>query len=234
LKVLLGTPAYGGKIHVDYFNTVIGFYRVGGVQLTVMHIGNESLIQRARNKLITFFIEGDFDYLFFLDADVALPPTALSRLLSHQLDIVGVPVPLKGFVNNKPVYNIGKILGVKENGLLKVEYIGTAALLISRNVAEKIKVAYKDKRYSHYLTYYRGFDENKNLPTNDLKIYDVFVPRREGDILLSEDFAFCKDMQKLGFDVYADALIPARHCGDFYFEGCYWNDYLQDLEKKEL
>jgi hypothetical protein len=51
---LIGTPAYSGLAHIDFVNSILGFQRAG-LAFDLMCIGNESLITRARNKIISYF-----------------------------------------------------------------------------------------------------------------------------------------------------------------------------------
>jgi hypothetical protein len=59
VKVLIGTPCFGGQIHVGYFQSMldlsINLTRIG-VPFEVMTVGNESLITRARNGIVARFI----------------------------------------------------------------------------------------------------------------------------------------------------------------------------------
>src|SRR3989344_4356093 len=52
VKIIIGTPCYGGLLHTGYFQSMIemtsNFIRLG-IHFEVMTIGNESLITRARN-----------------------------------------------------------------------------------------------------------------------------------------------------------------------------------------
>src|SRR5262245_55896789 len=76
-QILRGTPAYGGQVHIDYVTGLLG-YMHQGVRFGLMTIGNESLITRGRNTILaTFHERREFTHLFFLDADVYLPPEGL-------------------------------------------------------------------------------------------------------------------------------------------------------------
>jgi hypothetical protein len=53
-NLLIGTPAYGGQVHVDYVSSLLVFQRQG-IVFTLMTSGHESLITRARNTIISTF-----------------------------------------------------------------------------------------------------------------------------------------------------------------------------------
>ena len=88
-RLLIGTPAYGGMMHSDYVSALLQYQRVG-IDFALMTIGNESLITRARNTILSEFdARGEFSHLLFLDADVLLPPAGLRRLLQADRDVIG-------------------------------------------------------------------------------------------------------------------------------------------------
>lgn len=207
-NVLIATPAYGCMIHMDCHNFITGLYYTG-VKFQHIIIGNESLITRARNKLISFFYtQTEFTHLFFLDADIGLHPNALPKLLSANVDVIGVPIALKGFnPDGTPVLNVGKINMISEQQLANVDHIGTAALLISRNAVSKVLEIcefYTEESIS------RG-------TVNITKIYDVFKVGILDNNYLSEDFWFCKMIKNLGMDIFADFSILASHAGNYHF-----------------
>jgi hypothetical protein len=119
-------------VHLDFVNSVLG-YRQAQIRFTLMTIGNESLITRARNTILSeFMVRNEFSHLLFLDADVKLPANGLRRMLASDRDVVGAPVALKSSVaNGARNFNIGRLLG-EDGSLYQVEHIGTAALLLTR------------------------------------------------------------------------------------------------------
>lgn len=85
-NLLIGTPAYGGQVHVDYVNSLLVFQRQG-IAFTLMTIGNESLITRARNTIIsTFHARQEFGRRW----QRADPPSPVSPLWAILLINTGV------------------------------------------------------------------------------------------------------------------------------------------------
>jgi hypothetical protein len=79
--ILIGTPAYAGMVHLDYLLSVTG-YIAAGIKVTIAGVGNESLITRARNGILSrFHRNGVRTHLLFLDGDVHPPAVGLRRLL---------------------------------------------------------------------------------------------------------------------------------------------------------
>jgi hypothetical protein len=51
---MIATPAYGGMVHLDYTLSLLEL-RAAGIDFTLVGMGNESLITRARNALLSSF-----------------------------------------------------------------------------------------------------------------------------------------------------------------------------------
>jgi len=205
--VMVGTPAYGGMVHVDFVNSLLEF-RNEGILYSLVTIGNESLITRARNTLVAAFMSRpEFTHLLFLDGDVRLPASGLRRLLSHQRDVIGAPVALKGrTASGARIFNLGRSFG-EEGPLLINERIGTAAFMLSRRavtalVQDAVAQGFAYRRASTQ----RGDDQSQVH-------YDVFRVGVIADEYLSEDYWVCRRLWQLGFPVYVDPGIVTEHNG---------------------
>ncbi len=206
-QVLVGTPAYGGMVHTDFVDSILQ-YTNAHIPFALMTIGNESLITRARNTILSaFHARAEFTHLLFLDGDVLLPADGLQRLLSHKRDVIGASVALKGLnPDGSRIFNFGECIG-EDGELYKTSRLGTAALLLSRNAVNAlIEDAIANARaYNRPSTTRGAFDAAIH--------YDVFRVGVVGDEYLSEDFFACYALRKLGFDVFVDPCIVTRHHG---------------------
>lgn len=204
--VLIGTPAYGGMVHLDYLNSISEYYR-NGIPFAISAIGNESLVTRARNAILSrFHAEPRYSHLLFLDADVHLPATGLRRLLAHDEDVVGAAVALKGFnERGERIFNVGQCVGEK-HGLQEIERIGTAAMMLSRAAVDALVGEAK----STGGVYARPRARGAASPDTHYDVFKVGVV--DGDYL-SEDFWICHRLRALGFRVYFDPEITTRHQG---------------------
>jgi hypothetical protein len=140
-NVLIGLPCYGGNLHADTLHSILGIEAAKDANLldySVMTVTNESLITRGRNTILSTFYENkEFTHLFFVDSDLGFPKETLPLLLKTEEDVIGVPVPLKGFNQNNLVYNIGNVYSIEDN-LLDLEHIGTALFMLSRKAVEDL------------------------------------------------------------------------------------------------
>jgi hypothetical protein len=206
-NILVGTPAYGGMVHIDYLRRLFE-YTAAGIQFELDTIGNESLITRARNAILaTFHVRRELTHLLFLDADVSLPAAGLLRMLMARAPVIAAPVALKGFdANGARMWSVGRCLGFA-GSLLKVENVGTGALLLARAACD----ALVQDAIDHGRTYARM----KTLAGNtDTSVhYDVFRVGVQANEYLSEDYWVCRRLRTLGFDVLIDPSIVTTHYG---------------------
>jgi len=208
VNLLIATPAYGGMIHVDYVAAVLG-YQSAGIPFSLMTIGNESLITRARNTLLAeFHVREEFTHLLFLDADVRLPADGLARLLSHGRDVVGVPVALKARgPGGGRIFNVGAACG-EDGPLLLCTRIGTAVLLLSRRAV----ISLVEDAKALGLVYARG--DSAHGPDKRARVfYDIFRVGVIDDDYLSEDFWACRTLRRLGYAIHVDHSVIAQHMG---------------------
>ncbi len=199
-------------LHTDYLHAILGFIS-NSIPHSVLTIGNESLITRARNAILaTFWESEDFSHLLFLDADVFLDPQGLESMLEHNKDVVGAPVYLKSKDSQgKQTLNTDAqpdVLPV----LQSVSRVGTAALLLSRAAVNAL--------VEHAKQDARVYSINQLLRREGMAVqhYDVFrVGISEGEYL-SEDFWVCKELRALGFKIYVDTSVYTRHNGMVCFD----------------
>ena len=94
--VMIATPCYGGQLTEGYLHglldtTVKAQHK--GIQVHLNTMGNESLITRARNTLVTQFLDFDekdperFTHLLFIDSDIGFRAENVIRLVESGYDI---------------------------------------------------------------------------------------------------------------------------------------------------
>lgn len=231
MHLIVGTPMYGGMCCSEYVQSIIGLQDAmhqHGHKVTFIFLGNESLIQRARNTIVWHFLRTDASHLLFMDADQKFVPNDIAKMLKQDKGIIGGPVPMKGInwesVRNAAmmnqlnlsvssgIFNINKLEGhemVQADEPFQVKHIGTGFMLIRRDVFEDMK--------SHVDYYING---GSTIPSNE-KVYNFFqVGVRDGD-LLSEDFFFCSKYRELGGTVWAAPWCEVGHFGSYCFNGQY-------------
>jgi len=147
----------------------------------------------ARNHAAQLMLEQGFQYLFFVDDDVIVPPNAYEILKSDNLDIVSgmyyrrneplAPVAIVKYAQGGqgwlPQWKLGEII--------PVYYTGAGCLLIKRKVFETMPYPW-----------FEWYCDRRDLPE---------IERT------SEDFTFCRKLEKYGIVPYVDTRVQCKHCG---------------------
>ena len=248
--IVIGTPAYGGWLAVNYINSM---YRLRdmckdiGIQLSVMHLYNDSLITRIRNTMVDDFLKRtDATDLFFIDADIGFDPRDVITLLFHPEEIVSAPCSkkqlkidrvYKAAMEGKGPYTndeLERMCGSfvlnflpdaqpKEFDLgtmLEVMDAGTGFMHIRREVFDKFKEFWGEK-----FMYLPLIGED----TFGGPIYMYFQAEIDPDSAsfggqnipqyISEDYSFCRRARKAGMKVHIAPWIKTDHMGAFMFKG---------------
>ena len=102
-KIYIAIPCYGGLISELTFHSLINsiqWFQQNNIPVKIKTLGSESLISRARNKMMTMFLDDkqfDGTHLFFIDADIGFDEINLSRLINLDKEIVTGIYPVKCF-----------------------------------------------------------------------------------------------------------------------------------------
>ena len=97
--LLIGTPCFGGLLHSGYVKGLtelcIRFTQLN-IPFEIIHIGNESLVHRARNGIVAKFMsEPKMTHLMFIDADITFNWLSIIRLLLFNKPLSGGCYPKK-------------------------------------------------------------------------------------------------------------------------------------------
>ena len=249
VKIIIGTPCFGGMIHNGYFQSMlelsVNFTRLN-IPFEVMTIGNESLIQRARNGIVAKFM-GDktATHLMFIDADITFSWVSIIKLLLSNKELSGGCYPKKCFnwdkikhhtqknpnlkddelmaksldyVFNPIYYKDGDNVIIKlDNGMAQVKDIGTGFMLIRKSVITKMIEKYPDTKYRNNVA---GYSQGQN--SSDDYFYSLFdccidpVSR----VYLSEDYLFCKRWIDIAGELWLDLNTNLNHTGIIDYKGC--------------
>lgn len=220
VNIFIGTPCYNSMVHSDYLHSIISYHE-RKLPFAVMTLGNESLITRGRNTVLSYFHRAkNFTHLFYLDADMHLHADDLIRLLAHEKDVIGAPVALKGYnaETGQPVYNTGKVLSKEDNGLITVDRVGTAVFMLSRKAVDAlVQEAIKTNDVYFGNPHSRGDAQSDTLMYDCFKVGVVDKDFETAGDYLSEDYYVCNTLRRLGFDVFVDPNVKTRHNGMYVF-----------------
>lgn len=233
VKLYLATPCYGCQLSVVFLGSLLSLHAAcaqQGVQVMVDLIGNESLVERARNILAARFLESDATHLLFIDADIGFRPEAVLRLVKFDKDVTTGIYAKKAFdwamvkrkleaKEKEPVFQMGLDFNINieqasatiTDGFVKVLDSATGFMLIKRAVMERMVEHYRPELHCV-----------NDILGQTIKTYTaIFACMIDPDTrrFLSEDYSFCRRYQQLGGEIWADVASPLCHMGTNVFSG---------------
>jgi hypothetical protein len=207
-------PCYGGQISNATFKSFVSLTAKSmqkGLRFTLDTIPTDSLVTRARNKLVARMMNNPRStHLMFIDADIGFNADDVLKLIEYDLDMVGGLYPKKELPANYVVNHVHK---ARRNGsLIEVRHIGTGFMLVKRRVIEGLMEKSPELR----ITPNRG--EEQPSDKYYYALFDTLIDKN--GFYLSEDWTFC-DMarSKLGVSIWADISIKLDHHGQYNFAG---------------
>ena len=246
-KFFIATPCYGGQLNEPYFRSVIKmmtFFNGHQIPLAFGTIANESLVTRARNVLVAYFLASDYTHLMFIDADIEFQTEDILKLYAHKKDVVVGAYPKKGVAWDKIRSNLidpankDKQLSDRDMASFGSDYainfkfvdketktIGVENGLIKLHDAGTGFMMISREAILKMIKAYPELKYNNDVNINNADFKDHFyalfdtmidpVDRR----YLSEDYTFCRRWQEIGGDVWLDPSISLNHYGHFCFQG---------------
>lgn len=197
-KVLIGIPSRGVVAHSfleDMNGALIGN---GEIYYGIFAHAKFHVPDDARNTFVETAKENDCDYVFFMDTDMSFEKGTLALMIRHMANIKEDNPPIIGgiYCNRGSDFRWHVYQWEEEkdgwksinfplnNGLKRVDAIGTGCMLIDMNVFEILKWPYFEYKYQ------------------------MFEGKRDRQ---SEDMVFCRKCQLAGIPIYADTDIRCGH-----------------------
>lgn len=233
---------YGGMCHGGFTASAISLARVceaQGIKFTAMFLHNESLIQRARNRIATYFLSiPDATHLIFIDGDTTFEVNDIVRMLNADKPIIISPVPMKGInwervrkaaidgednlADYSGFYTIHDAINFAPTDReqpFQIGFGGTGFMIIRRDVFETL------------IPRTRKYKNDQDMMSTIEEIYDFFrveIDERTNH-LLSEDYYFCIKYRNAGGEIWCAPWCTVGHTGSYTFMGNYSKDVLGKL-----
>lgn len=196
--VYIGIPNYG-KVDVGFMESLIALILSVRPQDNiglVMRTCSGSRITSNRNRLVKDAQLNNATHILFIDSDMMFPADALSRLMSHDKDIVGATACKRGDEDGAPIgtaaeLNEGAASGESHRsvsgGLHEMVVLGSCFKLIKMSVFDKV-----------------GLPAYYEPPNPDIE--DAY----------GEDVTFCHLAREKGFKIWMDfdLSIQMGHIGE--------------------
>lgn len=162
---------------------------------TFLFFNSGSVLLTQREKLVNSSVDVGADYILWLDSDMTFPSTTLTRLLSHNKNIVGCNYKKRSNPQTPVAY---KEIGDwdswlpldEEESLVEVQGVGMGCILIKTELFKKIN-----------------------------KPYFEFTYNEETDDWLGEDFNLFSKFRNIGENIYIDTDLSREigHLGIYKF-----------------
>jgi len=180
IKLAIGIPLSWNYVPSDFFDSCLLMNKHNAEIIRA----SSGPIHEMRNAIAMRSLELDCTHLIFLDADMVYPPDTITRLFSHDKDIVGA-LTFKRWPNFEPLLFDGEpfkmtLIDPIPEGLVRVTATGTGCLLVKTSVFEHIEYPWFE------------FGSNNGKP-------------------VGEDINFCYMAGEAGFGIYVDTTIRTEH-----------------------
>jgi hypothetical protein len=242
-KIFIATPCYGGQLTEAYFRSTIRlltFCNQHQIPIAFGTIANESLVTRARNVLVAYFLQSDFTRLMFIDADIEFQVEDVIKLIAHNKEVAVGAYPKKGVnwqriresvrlkdegYSDQQIASFGSDYAINfkflnrdtkqiaiENGLIRLHDGATGFMMIKREVIDKMIVHYPELKYNNDL------NTPPELNPHFYAFFDTMIDPKDKRYL-SEDYTFSRRWQDMGGEIWLDPSISLNHYGSFNFQG---------------
>ena len=237
IKICLCTPMYGGLCYGGFMSSVLQLqsaFKDLKIDFTYLFVVNESLINRARNKLCKYFLNTDYTHLLFIDADIEFRVQDILNMIKQDKDIIGCAYAIKDIQWNKisesakkgitdpnelkkigtnRVFNYIPNKDISNNDFVEeVLEIGTGIMLIKRNV---FKTMIEKNIINTSLL------DSPDVIQDSIesrKYYVFFDTLVDGNRYLSEDYMFCKKWRDCLGKIYLLKDTVTKHWGNYAYE----------------
>jgi hypothetical protein len=219
-----------------------------GHNLRIETLPTESLINRARNKFVTKFLDNkEFNgtHILFIDADIGFTLQNLLRVIEFNKEVVTCTYPVKGFYWQQLLDRIKENNNIDEqtmrdyllqfnvnlypntefkNGFARVKESATGFMLIKREVFTTIMDKNPQLKYKPDLR--TGIENSENA----FDFFPVGIYKEKDGVnrFLSEDYYFCRLWEECGGEIWTDLSTPITHLGSTEYHGM----FMTQLNKK--
>lgn len=239
MHIFAAVPAYNGTMLVETTDTLFAISnmaRARGWQFTFAHqLG--SPISLVRNALAAAFLASDADVLLMLDADQAVDPQMVARMIDLGQPVVGAILPKRFYdwsavsvpisdprqAVHQAMKYAGSLLADEHgnaqinDGFALAEQVGGGILLIRREALLALKQAYPE--LAGTCLHVEAWPHLANQGA-----WGFFNPIPNGNgAPLAEDISFSHRWRQAGGSIWADVTSPIAHIGHWSFTGSFYD-----------
>lgn len=241
-KIMIGTPMYGGNATVGYVESLINLIKICAiynVEIDYLFLWNESLITRGRNGIADDFLKTDYDYLFFIDADISF--NALDFLYMVELAAKDKEKQIICGAYPKKIINWDFIKKAEETGHIKnskdylnyqSEYVVNVVSsdkneIVFFDLEKPLKVHQSGTGFmliarEVFYKFKENYPEQKYIDEKTKKEMVAFFDCKinpETNFYMSEDWMFCYYASKILIPTWVLPWVSLNHFGSYNFTG---------------
>jgi len=237
MKLFIPVISYNHTCHTSYMFSLMRLVLVLkelSINVTLFPIVFESLVNRARNAAVAYFLSGDYTHILFIDSDIEFNPEDVLKLIMAKEKVVGGAYAQKwlNLDKIKKVFSSESIpdkpmelctnhsVHLKTNEIsekMNVDYLTTGFMLIDRDVFTRLMEHYPERQYRNDIDGYMGAEQNKFFNFFCVEI-NPETKRYE-----SEDYGFCRLWKKINGNIFVIPDITLTHYG--------WYGYSVNLKR---
>ena len=219
-KVCVCIP-HGGAVHPELYRGLFQMQNAlgpKGYQFAYTEVDMAS-IAKARNMSVQACVDGNFDYVHFLDDDVILPEN-VAQLYDTDADVISGLYFARQWPHTPQMYTkadaekhpeqAGKYWPVLEYnpGIMEVDAAGAGCLLIKVSVLRRMREVWEKKlvEVADFVSEHRN-DMPGYFAAMGMKLSPWFEFTDER----GEDFYFCERAREAGYRVLVDTNVKCGH-----------------------
>ncbi len=212
-SVVFATPSLTHKVSLDYLRSALetSWLLISNqIQPGYIQRGGDQFIAKVRNKCVHEFLteHPDAENLFFLDDDLGWPAAKVLEFLERPEDILVGAYPKKQESEDWPIVlwdGDGSL--VERDGLVRCVAGPAGFMRIKRHVLERMAMQ-------------AGYFKDMEADGTEIICANVFTAGVGPDgWYWGEDYAFCKNADAAGFEIWCDPDIAFKHRGDKSWNG---------------
>jgi len=244
-RVYVSTPSLDGNMSWGYTKSVLDIQRACakfGMKFGWRVVWGMSILPLARNKIVSQFMESNYDYLVMIDGDIEVNSQDILGAVLSGKEFVAIPCSkramdparLRDFTiaagpDVPPEYLTSYFCApnftVNENAsedldqaatdlnLVRAEKVGTGCIVVHRSVFQKFQDGFPGRVYLEP----DGMGEQA-LKKAPLQMFEYFRYSLDDEgYFIGEDFMFCNDWKSLGGEIWLKVDAITRHYGMTHF-----------------
>ena len=242
MHLFAAVPTHSGDMAVEATRTIVGIQalihdRCGRFEF---HYQFGSPVSLVRNALAAAFLMSDAEALLMLNADQAVYPETIARMIDLNQPVVACMYPKRRYnfgnirlpatdvdhIIHQASEYVGEIItddkGQAElvNGFARAAFVGAGILLVRRQALEHLMTQYPDLKG-------RCLHGHAYPHLASVGSWGFFNPlENAAGAPMAEDISFCLRWWQAGGEIWADLASPVTHIGRHDFAGVYL-DYVQ-------